>query len=107
MVFYNKSALDDIEEIFIGLLEWKTKDNSQPIMTFDEVWSYREDIYKAGNALDLLPFDKNAQYQIHKQYGKFVYCYKRNKHTQWYFIYNKTENNIFINKIISNHLTVI
>ena len=29
MVFYNKSALDDIEQIFIGLLEWHTKDNKQ------------------------------------------------------------------------------
>ena len=24
MVFYNKSALDDIEQIFLGLLEWYT-----------------------------------------------------------------------------------
>jgi hypothetical protein len=24
MVFYNESALDDIEEIFAGLLEWRT-----------------------------------------------------------------------------------
>jgi len=65
MVFFNKSELNDIEEIFVGLLEWKTKDNRQPIMAFDAVWDYRR-----------------------------------------YFIYDKTERVIFINKIISNYLTL-
>ena len=106
MVFFNKSALDDIEEIFIGLLEWSTKDNQQPIMTFDEVWNYRNDLFNVGNSLDTLSFDKKVQYNTHKQYGQFVYCYNRNQHTQWYFIYDKTGNNVFINKIISNYLTV-
>ena len=106
MVFFNKSALDDIEEIFVGLLEWGTKGNRQPIMTFDEVWNYRNDLFNIGNSLDTLPFDAKVQYDTHKQYGQFVYRYNRNRHTQWYFIYNKTGNNVFINKIISNYLTV-
>ncbi|MDR0506354.1 MAG: hypothetical protein LBH32_06015 [Dysgonamonadaceae bacterium] len=106
MVFFNKSALDDIEEIFVGLLEWKTKDNLQPIMTFDEVWEYRNDLLKVGNSLDTLSYHAETQYEIHKKYGQFVLRYDRNKRTRWYFIYNKTGKTVFINKIISNYLTI-
>ena len=106
MVLFNKSALDDIEEMFVGLLEWSIGDNRQPIMTFDEVWNYRNDLFNVGNSLDTLLFNTKTQYDTHKKHGQFVYRYDRNRHTQWYFIYDKTENNVFINKIISNHLTI-
>jgi len=106
MVFFNKLALDDIEQIFIGLLEWQTKDNQQPRMTFDEVWEYRNDLFNVGNKLDTLSHNIKAQYEVHKKYGEYVYCYDRNQRTQWYFIYDKVGNDIFINKIISNYLTV-
>jgi len=105
MVFFNKSALDDIEEIFVGLLEWSTKDNFQPIMTFDEVWDYRNDLFNIGNSLDTLSFDAKPQYDIHKQYGQFIYRYNRNQNTMWYFIYDKVGNAVYINKIISNYFT--
>ena len=106
MVFYNKSALDDIEQIFIGLLEWRTKDNMQPRMTFDEVWNYRNDLYNVGNALDTLSYHAETQYDTHKQYGKYVYRYNKNQRTQWYFIYDKIREAIYINRIINNYLTV-
>jgi len=106
MVFFNELALDDIEQIFIGLLEWQTKDNQQPRMTFDEVWDYRNDLFNIGNKLDTLSHNIRAQYEIHKKYGEYVYRYDRNQRTQWYFIYDKVDNDIFINKIISNYLTV-
>jgi len=106
MVFYNKSALEDIEELFIGLLEWHTKDNKQLRMTFDEVWDYRNDLFNIGNTLDTLSYDAKTQYEIHKQHGKYVYRYDRNQRTQWYFIYDKTDKDVFINKIISNYLTI-
>ncbi|GAB6394183.1 MAG: type II toxin-antitoxin system RelE/ParE family toxin [Bacteroidales bacterium] len=106
MVFYNESALDDIEEIFAGLLEWRTKDNQQPIITFGEAWNYRNDLFNTGNSLDKLTYHSNAQFEVHKRYGEFIYRYERNQRTQWYFIYKKAGNNIFINKIISNYLTI-
>ena len=106
MVFFNQSALDDIEQIFVGLLEWHTKDNFQLFMTFDEVWSYRNDLFNVGNSLDILPYNAEAQYEMHKKYGRYVYRYDRNKRTQWYFVYDKIGNDVFINKIISNYLTV-
>ena len=105
MVFFNKSALDDIEEIFVGLLAWSTN-NGQPIMSFNEVWDYRNALFNAGNLLDSLTFDVKAKYNIHKQYGQFVCQYNRNRHTQWYFIYDKIGNNVFINKIVSNYQTI-
>jgi len=106
MVFFKESALDDIEQIFIGLLEWHTKDNQQLLMTFDEVWNYRNDLFNVGNSLNTLSYNTKAQYEMHKKYGQYVYRYDRNQRTQWYFIYDKIDEDIFINKIISNYLTV-
>ena len=106
MVFYNKSALEDIEQIFIGLLEWQTKDNNQLRMTFDEVWNYRNNLVKIGNMLDTLSYHAETQYETHKKYGSYVYRYSKNQRTQWYFIYDKKGENVFINKIINNYLTV-
>jgi len=106
MVFFDESALDDIEEIVVGLLEWHTNDNRNPLMTFDEVWNYRNDLRTVGNSLDSLSYHAQAHYEVHKRYGQYVYRYNRNSNTQWYFIYDKIGKNIFINKIISNHLTV-
>jgi len=106
MVFYNQSALDDIEQIFIGLLEWDTKDNKQVRMTFDEVWDYRNNLVSIGNTLDSLSYNAETQYEMHKQYGKYVYRYNKNQRTQWYFIYDKVGENVFINKIINNYLTI-
>ena len=107
MVFFSETALDDIERIFVGLLEWHTKDNGQPLMTFTEVWNYRDDLFNVGNTLDTLPYDTKAQYEMHKRYGQYIYRYDRNRRTQWYFIYDKTSKDVFINKIISNYLTVL
>ena len=104
MVFFNKSALDDIEQLFIGLLEWNI--HEQLRMTFDEVWNYRNDLFDIGNSLDTLSYHAEAQYETHKQYGKYVYRYDKNQRTQWYFIYDKMEEGIFINKIINNYLTI-
>ncbi|MCL2435524.1 MAG: hypothetical protein FWD09_05225 [Lentimicrobiaceae bacterium] len=107
MVFYNKSALDDIEQIFIGLLEWQTKDNQQLRMTYDEVWNYRDSLFHIGNTLDILPYHAKAQYEMHKQFGKYAYRYNKNQRTQWYFIYDRIGEDIFINKIINNYMTIL
>jgi len=107
MVFYSKTALDDIENIFVGLLTWTTKDNFQPKMSFDEVWKYRNDVYNEGLSLDKLHFHFKTTFEAHKRFGQFVHRFDRNKRTQWYIIYNiDKENNILINKIINNYLTV-
>jgi len=105
MVFFNKSALDDIEQVFIGLLEWHS--HKQLRMTFDEVWNYRNSLFDVGNSLDMLSYHAETQYEIHKQYGKYVYRYDKNQRTQWYFIYDRMEEDIFINKIINNYQTFI
>jgi len=106
MVYFNKSALNDIEQIFTGLLEWRTKNNNQLRMTFEEAWDYRDDLFKIGNSLDSLTYDAKTQYEMHKQYGEFVHRYNKNQRTQWYFIYNKVGKDIYLNKIISNYMTI-
>ena len=103
MVFFNKSALNDIELIFTGLLEWHI--HQQLRMTFEEVWEYRNDLFNIGNSLDALSYDAQTQYEMHKKYGQYVYRYDRNQRTQWYFIYDKTGKEVFINRIISNYQT--
>ena len=104
MVFFNKSALDDIEQLFIGLLEWNVSE--QVRMTFDEVWKYRGDLFDIGNSLDNLSYHAETQYEMHKRYGKYVYRYDKNQRTQWYFIYDTIDEDVFINKLINNYQTI-
>jgi hypothetical protein len=43
----------------------------------------------------------------HLKHGTYTYPYKRNQKTTWYIVYNiDLSGNIFVNKIISNYLTV-
>ena len=107
MVFYNKTPLNDIEGIFIGLLTWTTKDNYQPRMSFDKIWEYRNTLYDEGLNLDRLCFHFKTAFKKHKQFGQYVHRFDKNKQTQWYFIYNIDEKgDIFIEKITGNYMTV-
>jgi hypothetical protein len=61
---------------------------------------------QADSCLDAKIFHSNAIYETHKRYGGKVHQYKRNASTIWYIIYNKIDANIYIEKIISNYMTV-
>ena len=102
MVYYSKQADNDLDEILEGLLTWQ-----KHILTHEFCLNYISDIIDICDSLDNELFHSNAKYEIHKQYGKKVFKYLRNKNTIWYIIYDiDTNNNIFINKIINNYLTI-
>jgi len=102
MVFVNRQAKIDLDNIVVGLLEWE-KIN----LTFQEVMQYVDDIADTCYELDNLTYHRHATYNDHLKYGEYVYPYKRNKNTTWYIIYSVDSfNNIYVNKIISNHLTL-
>ncbi|GHS96138.1 hypothetical protein FACS189421_00700 [Bacteroidia bacterium] len=103
MVYYSNQADEDIENIFIGLLSWK-----KHTLTFDHVWEYRNTLRQVCDSLESKPYHVDTTYSIHQQYGTKVHSYRRNKQTIWYIIYDiDYQGNIFINKIISNYLTVV
>lgn len=67
---------------------------------------YLLDLEAICNKLDKTIYHSPVVFLQHKQFGSFVHRYRRNKNTTWYIIYNKDEyKNIFIQRIISNHLT--
>jgi hypothetical protein len=102
MVYYSKQADSDLDEILKGLLTWH-----KHTLTREYCLSYISDILNICDNLATQTFHLDTQYEIHKRYGKKVYKYSRNKNTIWYIIYNTdTNNNIFINKIINNYLTI-
>jgi hypothetical protein len=47
----------------------------------------------------------NQNFHVTKKYGNYVYKYRRNPKTTWYIIYTMKDRDIYINKIISNHIT--
>ena len=107
MVFYSKRSLRDFECIFRALLKWKPKKYLYPVLTFDEVVSYRNDLNKQCLSIANVENHKTSYYEIHKKYGKFVISYKRNKNTMWYIIYDvKSNGDILIKKIMNNHKTI-
>ena len=102
MVFINRQAKIDLNNIVIGLLEW-----DKITLSVSEVMQYVDDIADICYRLDNYVYHQLAKYKEHMKYGKYSYPYKRNKNTTWYIIYDMdSNNNVFINKIISNHLTV-
>lgn len=102
MVFINRQAKIDLDNIVAGLLEWeKVK------LTVQEVMRYVDDIVDVCYRLDSFVYHSNAKYETHLKYGAYSYPYKRNKTTTWYIIYNMdADNNIYLNKIISNYMTI-
>ena len=102
MVFYNKQADSDLDEILEGLLFWNKIELSREFCL-----SYINDIIDVCDCLDTKIFHSNTVYEMHKQYGEKVHIYKRNARTIWYIIYDiDKKDNIYINRIISNHLTI-
>ena len=106
MVFYSKRSQRDFVRIFKGLLKWGTK-NRQMRMTCKEVVNYRNDLYNKIQLIADKKIHKKTIYEEHRKFGNFVYSYRRNQRTVWYFIYDIKQNgDILIKKIISNYLTI-
>ena len=102
MVYYSKQADDDLDGILEGLLTWP-----KCVLTREFCLKYLSDIIDCCDSLSTITFHFNAVYETHKRYGKKVFKYARNKSTSWYIIYDVDgNNNIFINKIISNYQTI-
>jgi hypothetical protein len=102
MVFINRQAKIDLDNIVIGLLEW-----NKVCLTVSEVMQYVDDIVDICYQLDTAIYHHRAKYKEHLKYGTYSCPYKRNKNTVWYIIYNiDSFDNIFVNKIISNYQTI-
>ena len=56
-------------------------------------------------SLEFKSYHFNSVFPNHKQFGKHVHRYQRNKNTTWYIVYDKDEyRNIYIQRILSNHI---
>ncbi len=101
MVFYSQQAQNDLNSIFTGLITWK-----KMTLNYDHVVDYHNTIVTICDNLDKVTYHARCVYPTHKHFGEFVYNYRRSKNTTWFIIYNKDKfNNIFIQHILSNHLT--
>jgi hypothetical protein len=68
---------------------------------------YVDDIVDICDQLDAVGYRHRATYKEHLKHGEYAYPYKRNQKTTWYIVYDiNLSGNIFVNKIISNYLTV-
>ncbi|MDR2854314.1 MAG: hypothetical protein LBV31_03295 [Prevotellaceae bacterium] len=102
MVVISQSTEKDLFDILTGLYFW-----SKHELTLEHAESYVDDIKNICYGLDKMYFHAKTEYSQHKSYGENVYTYKRNNQTSWYIIYNiDNRGDIYINKIMSNHLTV-
>jgi hypothetical protein len=102
MVFYSEQAENDLNDILKGLLNWE-----KFTLTREFCLNYVSDLIDVCDSLDTITKHFKAIYETHKRYGENIHRYSRNKTTTWYIIYNIfPPRNIFIEKIISNHLTI-
>jgi mRNA-degrading endonuclease YafQ of YafQ-DinJ toxin-antitoxin module len=102
MVFISDQARIDLDNIVVGLLKWK-----KIKLSLSEVLGYTDAIVTVCNSLDTLNHHFLASYKDHKKYGTYVHTYKRSRSTTWYIVYDfDFDKDIFVNKIISNYLTI-
>jgi hypothetical protein len=102
MVFVSLQAKIDLDNIVIGLLDWKKIE-----LTIPEVMQYVDDISDICYKLDTLSYHRPIKYEEHSKYGEYFYSYKRNRNTTWYIIYDiDLYKHIYVNKIISNYQTI-
>ncbi|MDR2146536.1 MAG: hypothetical protein LBE91_08790 [Tannerella sp.] len=92
-----------MDNIITGLLEWEKVE-----LTVPEVMRYVDDIADICYQLKDLSYHHPAKYKEHLKYGEYFHPYARNRNTTWYIIYDiDLHNHIYVNKIISNYLTVL
>jgi hypothetical protein len=102
MVSYSEQSKDDLRDILWGLAMWE----KHPL-GYEHAMSYVGDIRYVCDHLDKQTYHRDTVNNTHKRYGSKVYPYKRNKQTTWYIIYNlDIHGNVYVNKIMSNYLTV-
>ena len=102
MILYSQQALDDFDEIFQGLLYWNKIELSERFII-----DYVADLRIQCESICSKLIHINTTYPDHKRFGEKVLRYRRNQNTIWYIIYDiDNERNIYINKIISNYLTI-
>lgn len=102
MVLISERANNDLDDILEGLLHWSKHQLERAF-----VIQYVSELVEVCFQLDKLNYHANAHYQSHKHFGEKVYKFRRNKHTQWYVVYNIdiSNNIIYVEKIISNYQT--
>jgi len=102
MVIYSEQFSEDLENLLYGLITWE----KHPLNP-EHAQLYVENIINIVDTLDTKTFHKNAVYTAHLRFGSKVFVYNRNKQTTWYIIYDiDIHRNVYVNKIMSNHLTV-
>jgi len=100
MVYYSKQARYDLVLVLKGLLIWK----KHPL-EFKHANKYVNDIESVCESLDQTSFHFESKYRIHRQFGKKIFPYRRNRNTTWYIIYDydKRNNIVYIQHIMPNH----
>ena len=103
MVIYSDTSIEDLQNILYGLVTWE----KHPL-NIEHAESYVDDIRSVCDSLDKISYHAKTTYAAHSHYGKHVYAYKRNRQTTWYIVYNiDFYSNIYVQKIINNHITVV
>ena len=100
-VIVSEQAQSDLENILYGLIHWKKGGLEK-----EHAHKYVDDIVELFYLIPELSHHFPVSHAEHKQFGEYVYRYRRTQNTMWYIIYNiDKKENVFINKIISNHIT--
>jgi len=102
MVIFNSQSEDDLVLILYGLLTW-----DKHSISIEHAHAYLNDLKSECYSIEAKTYHFKTTKPEHKKYGSNIHTYKRNKQTQWYIIYEIDNfNNILINHITSNHLTI-
>lgn len=105
MVYWSEQAVEDLEEIFDGLVNWCTA-NGQRHMEYSHALEYKDDLYRAFDSIDRLHYHAPARYAAHRRWGEYAHPYRRNRRTTWYGVYDRFGADCYLNRILSNYRTL-
>ena len=104
MIVISDEALLDLYDCVYALMY--PKYNNRPNLTEEDALAYRDDIINFIYSLADKTTHSDATFTDHKQQGKKVARYDRNNNTQYYIVYDlDTFHTIYVNRILTNHIT--
>ena len=102
-VYIKQRAVNNMKNIFTRLVLGKTF-----ALPYGEAKAYVNDIENECSAIEKCSFHYNTVRAEHRKFGQKVYTYKRNRQTEWYFIYDIDEHeNIIVKRIMCNNEMIL
>ena len=98
---FTQQANEDLSSILAGLISFRIDNAIEPALTIEHAKRIFDDIADHISTIPSQRYHHLNTFASLRQYGRYVYTYRRNR-TNWYAFYDKRNGNYIINRITNN-----